>query len=156
MADRQTVGREASPRTYPPLSPLLLLLLRHTPCAITPTPPRLSYPPYHPHPHPYHPYPLPTPQPDAYDCDDMLFMRPWLKRFRVAAYINGHEHDQQLIKVRARGLCVCVSLCLCLCVCVCVVCVYVLCVLCVPPGGCNFARETHRASTPPRLAPAAP
>ncbi|GFR43119.1 hypothetical protein Agub_g4123 [Astrephomene gubernaculifera] len=35
---------------------------------------------------------------DKNNCDDMQFMRPWLRSYRVAAYINGHEHDQQLLK----------------------------------------------------------
>ncbi|KAG2438465.1 hypothetical protein HXX76_005018 [Chlamydomonas incerta] len=48
--------------------------------------------------HPVRSYGRHCTQPDAYDCDDMMFIRPWLKKFRVAAYINGHEHDQQLIK----------------------------------------------------------
>ncbi|KAG2430693.1 hypothetical protein HYH02_013690 [Chlamydomonas schloesseri] len=48
--------------------------------------------------HPVRSYGRHCMQPDAYDCDDMMFLRPWLKKYRVAAYINGHEHDQQLIK----------------------------------------------------------
>lgn len=39
-------------------------------------------------------------QDDAYDCQEMDFLRPQLQQYRVAAYVNGHDHDQQLIKVR--------------------------------------------------------
>lgn len=37
-------------------------------------------------------------QDDAYDCQEMDFLRPQLQQYRVAAYVNGHDHDQQLIK----------------------------------------------------------
>nr|BCL66142.1 Purple acid phosphatase [Volvox africanus] len=48
--------------------------------------------------HPVRSYGSHCSQPDPNDCLDMAFLRPWLKEYRVAAYLNGHEHDQQLIK----------------------------------------------------------
>ncbi|PNH10100.1 Purple acid phosphatase 8 [Tetrabaena socialis] len=48
--------------------------------------------------HPVRSYGKHCTQVGAYDCEDMAFLRPWLERYRVAAYINGHDHDQQLIK----------------------------------------------------------
>ncbi|KXZ52138.1 PAP1 protein [Gonium pectorale] len=48
--------------------------------------------------HPVRSYGRHCTQPDSNECEDMAFMRPLLQRFRVAAYVNGHDHDQQLIK----------------------------------------------------------
>ncbi|GLI62857.1 Purple acid phosphatase [Volvox africanus] len=48
--------------------------------------------------HPVRSYGSHCSQPDPNDCMDMAFLRPWLREYRVAAYLNGHEHDQQLIK----------------------------------------------------------
>nr|BCL66209.1 Purple acid phosphatase [Volvox reticuliferus]BCL66277.1 Purple acid phosphatase [Volvox reticuliferus] len=48
--------------------------------------------------HPVRSYGSHCSQPDPNDCMDMAFLRPLLKKYRVAAYVNGHEHDQQLIK----------------------------------------------------------
>ncbi|GLC46342.1 hypothetical protein PLESTB_001764800 [Pleodorina starrii] len=48
--------------------------------------------------HPIRSYGSHCSQYDSYDCLDMAFVAPYLREYRVAAYINGHDHDQQLIK----------------------------------------------------------
>ncbi|KAG2492671.1 hypothetical protein HYH03_009086 [Edaphochlamys debaryana] len=48
--------------------------------------------------HPVRSYGNHCTQGDINDCADMFWLRPLLQRYRVAAYINGHDHDQQLIK----------------------------------------------------------